>query len=57
VRDAGVKKLQEKGVEHEVQVYPGVPHGFAVLGDYADEDIKSKQKEAFQQMLQFLKSH
>ncbi|SMR48355.1 unnamed protein product [Zymoseptoria tritici ST99CH_1A5] len=57
VRDAGVKKLQEKGVEHEVHVYPGVPHGFAVLGDYENENIKAKQKEAFQQMLQFLKAH
>jgi dienelactone hydrolase len=57
VREAGVKKLQEKGVEHEVQVYPDVPHGFAVFGDYADQGIKEKQKQAFQQILQWLKSH
>ena len=25
-------------VEHEVKVFEGVPHGFAVLGDY--EDLK-----------------
>ncbi|EME45777.1 hypothetical protein DOTSEDRAFT_71460 [Dothistroma septosporum NZE10] len=57
IRDAGVKKLQEKGVEHEVKVYPDVPHGFAVLGDYEDSKIKEKQSEAFQQLLQWLKSH
>lgn len=57
VREAGVKKLQEKNVEHEVKVYPGVPHGFAVLGDYEDASIKEKQKDAFQQLLQWLKSH
>lgn len=57
VRDVGVKKLQEKGVEHEVKVYSYVPHGFAVVGDYHDESIKSKQQEAFQQLLQWLKSH
>lgn len=57
VRDAGVKKLQEKGTEHEVTVYPGVPHGFAVFGDYDDSNIKEKQKEAFAQMLGWLKAH
>lgn len=57
IREAGIKKLQEKGVEHEAQVYAGVPHGFAVLGDYEDAQIKEKQKEAFQQMLQWLQSH
>lgn len=57
IREAGVKKLQEKSTEHEVQVYPGVPHGFAVLGDYEDATIKEKQQDAFQQLLQWLKSH
>lgn len=57
VREKGIEKLKEKGVEHEVQVYPGVPHGFAVFGDYEDQTIKEKQKQAFQQLLQWLKSH
>lgn len=57
IREAGVKKLKEGGVELEEKVYPAVPHGFAVLGDYEDATIKEKQKEAFQQMLQWLKSH
>lgn len=57
IREAGVKKLQENDVEHEVKVYPGVPHGFAVLGDYEQQDIKDKQQEAFQQMLKWLKEH
>ncbi|EME84165.1 uncharacterized protein MYCFIDRAFT_163005 [Pseudocercospora fijiensis CIRAD86] len=57
IREAGVKKLKEKGVEIEEKVYPGVPHGFAVLGDYADTAIREKQRDAFQQILEWLKSH
>ncbi|KAL9080973.1 MAG: hypothetical protein Q9157_000383 [Trypethelium eluteriae] len=57
VREEGKKALAAGVVEHEVKVYEGVPHGFAVLGDYADGKIVEKQKEAFQQMLGWLKSH
>ncbi|QIW98836.1 hypothetical protein AMS68_004354 [Peltaster fructicola] len=57
IREAGVKALQENEVEVQEQVYDGVPHGFAVLGDYEDASIKEKQAEAFKQMLQFLKEH
>ncbi|KAK5115479.1 hypothetical protein LTR62_001138 [Meristemomyces frigidus] len=57
VREEGVKALQEKGVEHEVSVYAGVPHGFAVLGDYEDEKIVEQQGKAYEQMLGWLKSH
>ena len=56
-RDEGVKTLSEKKVEHEVQVYSGVPHGFAVLGDYEDQKIVESQREAFEQMLKWLKAH
>lgn len=57
VRDAGIKKLEEKSVEHELKIYPGVPHGFAVLGDYEDSKIKEQQKEAFAQLKAWLKAH
>ncbi|KAK4503102.1 hypothetical protein PRZ48_006529 [Zasmidium cellare] len=57
IREAGVKKLKESGVEVEEKVYPSVPHGFAVLGDYEDATIKEKQKEAFGQLLGWLKGH
>ena len=57
VRDEGVKKLQENGTEHDLKIYPGVPHGFAVVGDYQDATIVEKQKEAFEHMLQWLKAH
>ncbi|KAK5735434.1 hypothetical protein LTR17_008131 [Elasticomyces elasticus] len=57
VREKGVEAMQKKGLEHEVTVYEGVPHGFAVLGDYADEGIVGKQKDAFGQMLGWLKAH
>lgn len=57
VREAGVKELKEKGVETEMWVYPGVPHGFAVVGDYEDETIKVAQRQAFGVMLGWLKKH
>lgn len=31
VREEGKKVLEKDGIEHECIVYPGVPHGFAVL--------------------------
>ncbi|KAL1582777.1 hypothetical protein WHR41_08361 [Cladosporium halotolerans] len=57
VRDAGKKDMEERGLEHELQVYPGVPHGFAVTGNYDDQGIAQAQKEAFAQMLAWLKAH
>lgn len=57
VLDAGRKVLEEGKVEVEVKTYPKVPHGFAVLGDYEEESIVSAQKDAFQQMLDWLKKH
>ena len=55
IREKGQKALEQKGLTHEIRVYPGVPHGFAVLGDYEDATIVEKQKEAFDQMLNWLK--
>ncbi|KAM0714213.1 hypothetical protein Q7P37_010000 [Cladosporium fusiforme] len=57
VRDAGKKDMEERALEHELQVYPGVPHGFAVLGNYEDQNIVQAQKEAYTQMLGWLKAH
>ncbi|CAK7269372.1 hypothetical protein SEPCBS57363_003570 [Sporothrix epigloea] len=57
VRMAGEDYMSEHNLEHEVHVYPGVPHGFAVVGDYADESIKLAQATAFDQMLKWLKAH
>lgn len=57
VRDEGKKALEAKKLEHEMKIYPGVPHGFAVYGDYDDEKIKQSQDEAFKQMLEWLKAH
>ncbi|KAF7542107.1 hypothetical protein G7054_g14 [Neopestalotiopsis clavispora] len=57
VRMAGEDTLNKEGVEHEVQVYPGVPHGFAVVGDYADAHIKDAQVTAYEQMLKWIKEH
>ncbi|KAF2101605.1 dienelactone hydrolase family protein-like protein [Rhizodiscina lignyota] len=56
-REEGKKLLEKTGIDHEVKVYPGVPHGFAVLGDYDDEKIKASQKDAFEQMLGWLQAH
>jgi dienelactone hydrolase len=57
IREHGVKYLKENDVESEFKIYSGVPHGFAVIGDYEDASIKAEQTEAFGQMLAWLKSH
>jgi dienelactone hydrolase len=53
----GRRTLEKNKVEHEVQVFAGVPHGFAVLGDYEDAKIKQSQTQAFGQMLGWIQSH
>ncbi|CAP72653.1 uncharacterized protein PODANS_2_840 [Podospora anserina S mat+] len=57
VRVAGEDEMRKGGVEHEVKVYPGVPHGFAVVGEYEDGNIKEAQKTAYGQMLKWLQDH
>ncbi|KAI1107136.1 alpha/beta-hydrolase [Jackrogersella minutella] len=57
VRETGENIMSKENVEHEVQVYPGVPHGFAVIGDYDDANIKDAQVTAFEQMLKWVKEH
>lgn len=57
VRNEGLDAMKAKKLDHEFRVYPDVPHGFAVLGDYADGGIVEKQGEAFEQMLGWLKRH
>lgn len=57
VRTAGQEHLEKEKIEHEVKVYSGVPHGFAVIGEYGDPKIQDAQKEAFEQMVLWLKSH
>ena len=57
IREAGQKYLEEKQVKHEIKVYSDVPHGFAVVGEYSDPKIQQAQKEAFEQMLAWLKAH
>ncbi|KAH8821110.1 dienelactone hydrolase family protein-like protein [Xylogone sp. PMI_703] len=56
VRDYGEHYLSEKSVKHEFKTYSGVPHGFAVFGEYEDSKIKTAQGEAFTEMLAWLKS-
>ncbi|OCK79189.1 alpha/beta-hydrolase [Lepidopterella palustris CBS 459.81] len=57
VVQAGREALEKNGVEHEIQTYSGVPHGFAVLGDYEDRKIKESQSQAFGQMLGWIQGH
>jgi len=57
VRKKGVEILEKSRLEHEVKVYPEVPHGFAVVGDYEDAKIKDAQQTAFDQMLGWLQAH
>jgi len=57
VRVAGEEYMKENGVEHKIEIYPGVPHGFAVVGEYESQEIKAAQEQAFTQMLTWLKDH
>ncbi len=57
VRTAGQTCLEEKKIKHEIKVYSGVPHGFAVVGEYEDPKIQEAQKSAFEQMVGWLKTH
>ena len=57
VRTAGKEYLEKEKIEHEVKVYPGMPHGFAVVGEYGDPKIHDSQKSAFEQMVSWLKAH
>ncbi|KAI8669333.1 DLH domain-containing protein [Fusarium keratoplasticum] len=57
VRIAGEDTMSDANLEHEVQVYPGVPHGFAVVGEYQDAAIKDAQATAYEQMLKWIQSH
>ncbi|KAJ2892698.1 uncharacterized protein MKZ38_009473 [Zalerion maritima] len=57
VRVAGEDYLSKNNVEHEVQVYPGVPHGFAIVGEYENANIKEAQVTAYEQMLSWVKDH
>jgi len=57
IRSAGEDQMADANVEHEVQVYPGVPHGFAVVGEYQDQSIKDAQATAYDQMLKWLQNH
>ncbi|PMD56884.1 alpha/beta-hydrolase [Hyaloscypha bicolor E] len=57
VREYGEKYLKEHNVENEFKTYSGVPHGFGVVGEYEDAEIKTAQAEAFDQMLAWLKTH
>ncbi|EWC46477.1 hypothetical protein DRE_04200 [Drechslerella stenobrocha 248] len=57
VREGGRKDLLERGIEHEMKVYNGVPHGFAVMGSYSDGKVQRAQKDANNQMLEWLINH
>lgn len=57
IRIAGQESLEKNKVEHEIRVYSRVPHGFAVVGEFEDLKIQKAQKEAFEQMVAWLKSH
>ena len=57
IRTTGQKFMEENKIEHEVRVYSGVPHGFAVVGEYEDPKIRSSQQSAFDQMVEWLKAH
>lgn len=57
VREQGKAALELNSVEHDVRVFDGVPHGFAVTGDYGERHIQSSQAEAFKMMCDWLERY
>ena len=57
IRTAGQEILEKNKIEYELKVFEGVPHGFAVVGEYENAKIHDAQEEAFEQMLGWLKKH
>ena len=57
ILEVGRKSLASSEVPHEIKVYKNVPHGFAVLGEYPEANIREEQEKAFEQMVGWLKSH
>ncbi|PHH82780.1 hypothetical protein CDD82_4854 [Ophiocordyceps australis] len=57
VRATGEDLMSDANLEHQVQVYPGVPHGFAVVGAYANAAISDAQTTAYEQMLNWIQQH
>ncbi|KAF8542500.1 dienelactone hydrolase family-domain-containing protein [Trichophaea hybrida] len=57
IREEGLKLLQERNIEHELKVYKGVPHGFAVYGSYPDHHIKLSQEKVFDQFVEFISNY
>lgn len=53
----GRRAMEKNNVEHQVKVFSGVPHGFAVLGDYDDAKIRQSQEEAYEEMLSWIQAH
>jgi carboxymethylenebutenolidase len=48
------ERLDEVGVEHEIQVYPGAPHSFF---DRRQTDFASESEDAWRRTLGFIQSH
>ena len=57
VREQGRAALELNAVDHDIRVFGGVPHGFAVVGDYKDPSIQDRQSEAFEMMCGWIESH
>jgi dienelactone hydrolase len=57
ILNPGRRAMEANKIEHDVEVFSGVPHGFAVYGDYEDPKIKQTQQQAFAKMLGWIQSH
>ncbi|KAK5956781.1 hypothetical protein OHC33_002269 [Knufia fluminis] len=57
VLEEGRKHMNENAVDYEVEVYKGVPHGFAVVGEYESQGIMDAQAKAFDGMIRWLNAH
>jgi dienelactone hydrolase len=57
VLEVGRKAWAANNAECKVEVFEGVPHGFAVVGEYEDQHIRSEQERAWGLMKGWLDGH
>ena len=54
VAEAFEKALTEAGIDHEIVVYPGQPHGFFELDRYGEDGHAEAAADAFERLTAFL---
>ncbi|TGZ82660.1 alpha/beta-hydrolase [Ascodesmis nigricans] len=54
IREQGRRIMDEKKADYQMEVFKGVPHGFAVYRSYPAKEIQEAQKKCFDVFVSFL---